>query len=525
MNHRRFFNTTGPCNPEDHYMLPPEDRLVGAQLHRYIKDKLYWVLHAPRQTGKTTFLQSWMREINAGGEVLACYVSVEDCQGITGREETMRTLYRDICDFAELSEIPVPYVEAIESDGLLRSTLMKWAELVAPKPLVVLFDEVDVLQGEPMISFLRQLRGGFASRGIGKFPVSIALVGMRDLKDYITASKGGVAPNPGSPFNIKADSAVLSNFRREDIARLFAKRTDETGQQITQEALDYVFEQSMGQPWIVNSLFMRATMRILDEDSTETVTIEHIRQARQQMIDARETHLDALAVRLEDPKVRKVMESLISGEPNPMLAAGEEFRVCLDLGLVALVRGTPTIANPIYREVIARQMTYATQLAIPEPEWRWRKPDGSLDMDRLLKEFQAFWQTHSEAWEEMVHYTEAFPHLLLMAFLQRVTNGRGRIEREYAAGRGRMDLAVEYNGAWNIIEIKLLRKGRTFEAVTEEGIRQTLRYRDTFSPALQSAEGVPANCYLIVFDRRPEKPAWNERLRWTEEGGVTVVGC
>jgi predicted AAA+ superfamily ATPase len=47
-------------------MLPPEERLVGAQLHRYIRNKLYWVLHAPRQTGKTTFLKSWMREINSG---------------------------------------------------------------------------------------------------------------------------------------------------------------------------------------------------------------------------------------------------------------------------------------------------------------------------------------------------------------------------------------------------------------------------------------------------------------------------
>ncbi|MDR0714430.1 MAG: ATP-binding protein, partial [Bacteroidales bacterium] len=74
---QRFFNTTGPCNPEEHYMLPPEDRLVGAQLNRYIKNKLYWVLHAPRQTGKTTFLQSWAREINAGVEAVACYVSVE----------------------------------------------------------------------------------------------------------------------------------------------------------------------------------------------------------------------------------------------------------------------------------------------------------------------------------------------------------------------------------------------------------------------------------------------------------------
>ena len=64
----RFFNTTGPCNPWDHYMLPPADRLVDAQLHRYIGDQLYWVLYAPRQTGKTTFLQTWLREINSGDE-------------------------------------------------------------------------------------------------------------------------------------------------------------------------------------------------------------------------------------------------------------------------------------------------------------------------------------------------------------------------------------------------------------------------------------------------------------------------
>jgi len=75
-----FFNTTGPCNLVDHYMLPPAKRLVFAQLSRYIDSKLYWVLHAPRQTGKTTFLHSWMGEINAGSRAVACYVSVERCQ-------------------------------------------------------------------------------------------------------------------------------------------------------------------------------------------------------------------------------------------------------------------------------------------------------------------------------------------------------------------------------------------------------------------------------------------------------------
>jgi hypothetical protein len=520
----RFFNTTGPCNPDDHYMLPPEERLVGAQLHRYIRDQLYWVLHAPRQTGKTTFLQSWMREINAGDEALACYVSIEDCQGVMDVDAAMRTIYQAIKNFAKLSGLSVPEVEEKDVKSLLQTVLMKWAEIVVPRPLIVLFDEVDVLQGDPLISFLRQLRGGFADRGVGTFPASIALVGMRDLKDYITAAKGGVPVNPGSPFNIKADSVFLGNFSKDDAARLFAQRTAETGQRITAEALDYVYEQSRGQPWMVNSLFQRATMRILDEESTETVSIGHIREAREQMILARETHLDALAYRLEDPRISSVMETLMTGEPDPRLAQGESFRLCLDLGLVALERGTPQVANPIYREVIARQMTYSAQLAIPEPEWKWAKTDGTLDMDALFKEFQKFWRTNSEVWEEKLDYPEAFPHLLLMAFLQRVTNGEGRIEREYAAGRGRMDLAVEYKGAWNIIEIKLLRKNRTFEKVKEEGVKQILQYRERIDPA--------ACAYVVIFDRRPEKPDWAQRLTWeytkmsgAGSSGVTVIGC
>jgi hypothetical protein len=235
------------------------------------------------------------------------------------------------------------------------------------------------------------------------------------------------------------------------------------------------------------------------------------------MILARETHLDALAYRLEDPQIRSVMESLMTGEPDTRLAEGEPFRLCLDLGLVTIERGSPRVANPIYREVIARQVTFSTQMAIPEPEWKWAKPDGTLDMDALLKEFQKFWRNNSETWEEVSNFTEAFPHLLLMAFLQRVTNGEGRIEREYAAGRGRMDLAVEYKGAWNIIEIKLLRKNKSFASVKEEGIGQILQYRERIDPA--------APCYLVIFDRRPKKPEWDERLTWEQGKDVTVVGC
>jgi len=509
-------------------MLPPAERLIGAQLDRYIGDRLYWVLHAPRQTGKTTFLQNWAREINSGDEAVACYVTIERCQRLLEPERCMPNICMAIRDHADFTNLPIPVSETSEANSMVNSILTDWAKKTAPKPLVILFDEVDALEGDAMISFLRQLRGGFMDRGVGKFPVSIALVGMRDLKDYITAAKSdqrsdGVQPSPLSPFNIKTDSILLGNFLQDDVEKLFAQRTEETGQQITDEALEYVWEQSQGQPWIVNSLFERVTMRLLKRDNYSTVTREHIEQAREQMILARETHLDSLVVRLKEPAIRAMMETLFSGSVNPELADSDAFRICTDLGLVRLEKGVPSIANPIYREVLARQATFGAQTMIPEPEWQWEKPDGSLDMDALLREFQVFWRENSEMWEEKMSYTEAFPHLLLMAFLQRVLNGGGRIEREYAAGRGRMDLFVEYNANKYVIEIKLIYEKQSPDTIKKKGLEQTVKYRDAKAPEC------PA--YLVIFDRRDtakDRP-WDEKIYWQEEavpsGTITVVGC
>ncbi|MDR0535813.1 MAG: AAA-like domain-containing protein [Puniceicoccales bacterium] len=500
-------------------MLPPQERLQGAQLGRYVRDKLYWVLHAPRQTGKTTFLQTWMREINAGGEAVACYVTLERCQGLD-LERAMPAACEAIREGALKAGFPAPGIPVSGAASMLSLSLTEWAVLVSPKPLVVLFDEVDVLAGESMISFLRQLRGGFSTRGIGRFPVSIALVGMRDLKDYITDAKGGVSPNPGSPFNIKEDSAVIGNFSRDSISRLFAQRTLETGQQITSEALDYVYSQSRGQPWIVNNLFKRVTLRILGETSSETVTLSHLLEAREQMVSARETHLDALAYRLEKPEVRTLIEKILVGDADMQMKRSRGFQLCVDLGLVTDDNAPPTVSNPIYREVLAREITAGPQAMIPERgSFRWKTTEGRLDMDQLLREFQNFWREHSEIWERTSDYTEAFPHLLLMAFLQRITNGGGRIDREYAAGRGRLDLCVEYEGSRYILEIKLLRDYQTLERVESQGLLQIRHYRETVAP--------DSPCYLVIFDRRsPEKKLpWEQRIYWKTVDSIHVLGC
>jgi hypothetical protein len=215
------------------------------------------------------------------------------------------------------------------------------------------------------------------------------------------------------------------------------------------------------------------------------------------------------------------MENLMTGEYNPELMESDGFELCLDLGLVVIENGTPQVANPMYKEALARQITYGTQLSIPPPEWKWKKTDGTLDIDALLVEFQKFWRRHSEVWEQKSSYTEAFPHLLLMAFLQRVINGDGHIDREYAAGRGRMDLVVEYAGKLYIIEIKLIYDYDTPKDVFEEGLKQIIGYRDKI--------GISTPSYLLIFDRRQKAKelSWDEKIWWKtdETSRIEILGC
>ncbi|MDR1675755.1 MAG: hypothetical protein LBR86_04735, partial [Tannerella sp.] len=108
-------------------MLPPKVRLAGADLNRYIEKELYWVLHAPRQTGKTTFLISWMRELNASGNYAACYVSVEVTQGITDVERAIPLIRESIRKYAGDFGLPVPQTDTAEPGFMLSNILGNWA--------------------------------------------------------------------------------------------------------------------------------------------------------------------------------------------------------------------------------------------------------------------------------------------------------------------------------------------------------------------------------------------------------------
>jgi len=413
--------------------------------------------------------------------------------------------------------------------GALRQTLRRWC-LNDPKPLVLLIDEIDTLVGDTLISVLRQLRAGYVDRPRA-FPQSVVLCGVRDVRDYrIHSESAGEIIAGGSAFNIKAESLRLGDFDEADMRALLGQHTEETGQAFTEGALAAVWDQSRGQPWLVNALAYQACFRNkAGRDRSRAIDGEAVMDAREALVLARQTHLHKLADQLQEERVRRVIEPVLSGGDGTDRVNPDDVEYVRDLGLLAR-SGPRRIANPIYREVIPRELMYPDEdMILHEPEW-YVKPDGDLDMDGLLEGFQGFFREHSEHWIERFQYKEAGPQLLLQAFLQRIVNGGGRIEREYALGRRRTDLLIVWppvrpGGAAepgtparrHVVECKILRGG--LAATIREGVAQTLDYMDR----CRGESG-----HLVVFDRDDSKP-WDEKLYRRAESldgrAVTVWGA
>ncbi len=330
-------------------------------------------------------------------------------------------------------------------------------------------------------------------------------MGLRDVRDYKVKSGGQPRLGTASPFNVLTRSFTLRDFNADEVRTLLQQHTEATGQPFTNEAIERVFALIHGQPWLVNALAKEAVEDLVT-DETQPITVEHIDTAKENLIQRRHTHLDQLTDKLREPRVHGVIEPMLAGQTTPTSLPEDDVQYVVDLGLIAN-RGQLVIANPIYAEVIPRALTYTTQVTITHETLWYVADDGRLDMPKLLAAFQQFFREHSEHWVERFDYKEAGPQLLLQAFLQRILNGGGRIEREYGLGRGRTDLLILWPYGTDAeqtqrvaIETKL-RHG-ALETTIDNGLAQTWAYMDRSSADTG---------HLVIFDRMSQR-SWEEKI-------------
>ena len=515
----RFFNTAGPVNCEKHYCLSPLERINLPEILNLIAQEKYFVLHAPRQTGKTSALLALRDYLNQAGDHRCLYVNFEVAQGYRERiNEGMTALLQEISGQARLG-LHDDSADAIARDLIrlgapsLSEFLNRWCS-AASQPTILFIDEIDALVGDLLITVLRQLRAGYPNRPQA-FPQSVILCGVRDVRDYrIRSSQSQEIITGGSAFNIKAVSLRLGDFTQPEVERLLLQHTAETGQVFEPEALATVWHLTQGQPWLVNALAYETTSTMREgRDRSRPITAEMVQEAKENLIQRRETHLDQLTDKLREPRVRRVIAPMLQGYELERAVSEDDMRYVTDLGLIRPTAFGPQIANPIYGEIIPRELTFVTQLNFEstfQSAW-YIQSNGRLDLPKLLTAFQQFFREHSESWVERFDYKEAGPQLLLQAFLQRIVNGGGRVEREYGLGRKRTDLLVLWPTATpnaegktyvqrGVIELKVLHK--SLEATLAEGLAQTWEYADRCD-----AE----EAHLVIFDRTPAKP-WEERI-------------
>jgi hypothetical protein len=496
----RWFNTAGPCQDDIHYILPPTRRLPT--LERLIDQRSYFVLHAPRQVGKTTAMIALGQQLTASGKYSAALVSVESGAAYShdpaAAEQAILNEWQLSLNYWLPAELHPPRWQDLPPGNRIAQALSAWAEL-SPRPIVLFVDEIDALRGETLISVLRQLRSGYPRRP-QLFPQSIGLIGLRDVRDYKLASGGSERLNTSSPFNVKVESLLLRDFTAGEVIELYQQHSDETGQLFTPESLDLVFELTQGQPWLVNAIARQLT-EVIAPDPTITITPEMVETAKEILIRRQDTHLDSLAERLQEDRVKAIIQPMLAGLELGNIP-NDDIQFVLDLGLCKMdVQGGLTIANPIYREVLPRVLTVTPMASLPQIAPSWLNETGGLNIDALLRSFLDFWLQHGEPLLKSTSYPEIAPHLVLMAFLHRVINGGGSLEREYAIGRDRMDLCLRYGDVTLGIELKVWRTHKTDPLI--KGLEQLDRYL----ARLNQSSG-----WLVIFDRRDNAEELCDRL-------------
>jgi hypothetical protein len=496
---KKFFNIAGPCRAELHYMIDPLQRLEGVQ--ELIEGQHYFVLHAPRQTGKTTYIYALMQQLNKQGRYTALVVNIQTAADARDSREAMRmvaaAIYRQATSYLLEPEWPSKVTENDTKFDNLPDYLSDWARHNR-RPIVLFIDEADTLHEEFLLVLLRQLRAGFEMRPRG-YPQSIILVGLRDVQEYKFRRPDTHSNfnNSGSPFNVKSVSLLLPDFSFNEIELLLAQHTYDSGQVFSTEVKQNIFQLTHGQPWLVNALVNHILTKKLHNDLKQTIDVQHVIQAKHELLQNRNVHLHDLVSRLHETSIKLVVESIINGEAPDFTQLDDALSYARSLGLVA--RHPPIqFSNPIYLELTLRALSSAFQESLADDlvtiSKYYNNEQKQLNIDDMLTAFQRFYRRYAEVWLSRYDFKEAGRQLMFFAFLFRIVENNAEIVWDMSVGSTRCNLCVDYGQQKIAITLKL----RQDNFARDEGLEQAARYAD--------AQDLK-NSFLILFD-----VFWEERI-------------
>ena len=504
---RRFW-TQGPVNAQEHYVVSRSDEITD--LIKRVDEGRYVVLFAPRQTGKTTFFQDALAAMVAHSitEQAADYFPIQlnfDVYKNTSIADFYDNLYHDICEEIEHlfrrrgvtpSEALIQFLEGttLTNHHAMRRFFRHLDRLLTPQKLVLIIDEFDGIPQVVLSDFLHTLRHIYIA-GKPRCPHSVGIIGVKSIAqlNYDRSI---------SPFNIQ-DEFHLPSFTLEQVHELLGQYTDEVGQAFVPEVIAAIHKQTAGQPVLVNR-FAQILTEELDIPKSEPITMAHFSKAHAQLLEEDNVNFTHLLTNIrKDPRFESLLMRIMARDE------GVDFNLRSDIiselatyGVIARgADGMCEIVNPIYLYCILQ--AFKAIVNGLEGEYLHEEsregfldyliPTGQIDMGPLLDNFRDF---VARAGFKILQVPdtpqESVGRHLLLAYLdQFVKHIGGFMYIEVQTGRGRMDIIIIHNQQKYIIETKIWRGDRRYQA----GKKQLAVYL--------RAEGVTEG-YYIVFDHRQD---------------------
>ncbi len=492
----RNFENSGHVNPRLSYYVSLENvtNTTRQDIQTMIDRGRYFSIFAPRQSGKTTFFNRICRELEKDLTYVAIRLSFQKYSSLDKTRfyaEVEEKLYDQLLN--RLEQVKCEKTEVVRQflthhhlvDHISWSRLFETLNrLIRFKKIVIFIDEFDGIPLSELENFLTSLRDLYQDYKEIKEKAlySIGLIGIRNITKLIV---GGV-----SPFNI-ADQVNLPPFSLKNVRELYNQYTEESNQPFSEEAVKKVYEETAGQPWLVNRLGSILTLDIKSE-TIEPIDVNDVRQAILILLREKNDHFDNLyeKAKLYKETFVEIVFDHVEYEPDD-----EDQGWLEQYGLIKDKNGNAIVANNIYKsrylKTFFKEVKAYREISIKA----YTLAGNRLDMERILLDFNLYIaQIGVSAFYQKKKTYEKTGQFLLTAWLYPfVKNREGEVRYEVISGLGRMDILIAYKSRKYIIETKVNR-GDDINEVLEAGINQLC---EKYLATEATTEG-----YLVIFDTR-----------------------
>ncbi len=490
----RYFNTYGPIDPAKHFFVPRTALLD--ELLAQIAEGHYFTIFAPRQMGKTTLLRQLRDTLAKDETYLPVLLDFEGLEELPV-SEFLQAFHWDFGQrLLRLVEKKIPAQSAVlerllddkppTSFFTLRRLFEAAHRLLPNQQIVLIIDEFDSIPQSAISDLLQTWRAIYLNSDPPRSLHSIALIGIQNI----------AALNLGrsSPFNI-ARQIRLPDFSLDEVRDLLAQYTAETGQNFTTPAVEEIYTQSAGQPFLVNRLAAITTEEVVRVRS-ESITRPHVQSARDQLV--RESNYNFETVQRHAAVYQEEVLRILFGGIYPFTRNSSVVKTLEMYGIISeTAEGNCQVANPIYERVLIDHFTpfeigLSADILVNGHDFRPYAVDGALQMKTILSHFREFVERRGrEAFKVTDMPQEATGQYLLSAYLDVLMRQVGsETFVEVPSGPGRLDLIVVYQGRRYVVETKIWRGKAEFD----KGVQQLATYLET--------EGTEEG-YFVVFHARP----------------------